>query len=320
VNTPRRYRPPAQVRAVGGPYVDQVVADFNTLPDTLADNPRYQAARELVERRGELDWQQLFTLELWVLELMPLHQLEVRAAGLEQVFAHVPIRRPVPSDTDYVARLQGWAVNMQSERQWVFRKNLLREQEAWRLRRRLHQVLAAVTVLALAVGWVGNLLAIVGSSVIAATAWFGVAGGYASVARRAQPPSVTRPGDSEHITALGDLCALDVGQDSVVQGMLLGGLFAVVGLFILASGLIQLVVNPGIASAVLPHFGGGAETGEWGYLGWLSPATPMDFARLVVWSFLFGFAERLVPDVLDKLSGKLNFAGRRRGDPSRKPR
>lgn len=319
MNSVRRYRPPAQVRAVGGPYVDQVVADFNTLPDTNNQDPRYQEAKTLVDQRAQLDWQQLFTLELWVLQLMPLHQLEARAAGLEQVFAHVPLRRPVPADHDYEARLRGWAVNMQSERQWVFRKNLLREQEAWRLRRRLYLVLAVVTLVALAAAWLGNLLAIAGSGVIAATAWFGVVGGYASVARRSQASSVTRPGDNEHITAFGDLCALDVGQDSVVQGVLLGGVFAVVGLFILASGLIQLAVSPGVANAVLPHFGGGPDAGEWGYLGWLSPATSMDYARLVVWSFLFGFAERLVPDVLDKLSGRLNL-GRRRGDPSRKPR
>jgi hypothetical protein len=55
---------------------------------------------------------------------------------------------------------------------------------------------------------------------------------------------------------------------------------------------------------MLPRFPALANTGP---LVWLTPPlAPADAARLAVWSFLFGFAERIVPDVLDKLSGRLN--------------
>lgn len=302
----RPYRPLAQVRAVGGPYVDQVVADFRALPPEVAAQPRYQEARALAEQCDELDWRQLFTLELWVLQLMPLYQLEQRAAVLGEIFARPPSPRPQPDEDDYAERLRAWALNLQSERQWVFRKNLLLEQEGWRLRRRLAETWLATSVAALLLGWVTVLLGWGGVGVLALAGWLGVTGAYVSIARRIQSGSATRPGESSRGTAFGNLCALDVGQDTLVQAMLFGGVFAWIGYGLLASGLLGHLLDGGLNSVLLPQFsivGLGAAGLE---LGWPQPAGERELVKLAVWCFVFGFAERLVPGVLDKLSGKLN--------------
>lgn len=294
----RAYRPLAQVRAVGGAYVDQVVADFRALPAESAQSERYAEAKALADGCDQLDWQQLFTLELWVLQLMPLHQLEERAAILAQIFAHPASSRPEPGCDDYPARLLAWALNLQSERQWAFRKNLLREQEAWRLRKRLGETLLMISVLMLTLGWFAWLIEVPTLAMVAMVYWLGVSGGYASIARRSQSASATRPGESSRSTAFGNLCALDIGQGSVVQAMLLAGLFALIGYGLLASGLIGQILQDGLSKTLFPQFAPMHE------LGLPLPRSAEDVTKLGVWSFLCGFAERLVPDVLDKLSGK----------------
>jgi len=298
----RTYRPLAQVRAVGGPYVDQVVADFRALPLEAAQLPRYGEAAALADSSDTLDWQQLFTLELWVVQLMPLYQLEQRAGILGQLFHQTAAALPDPAQEDYEPRLRAWALNLQSERQWAFRKNLLREQEAWRLRRRLAATLWAVTAIAVLVSWSGMLFGWQGLALLSMVAWLGISGGYASIARRAQSPGPSQGGDASQGTALGNLCALDVGQDSVVQGMLLAGLFALVGYSLLASGLFTQLFSPALNASLIPQF----KSADW-------PSIPLtagghELAKLAVWSFLFGFAERLVPDVLDRLTGKLKLS------------
>ncbi|PHV10386.1 hypothetical protein [Chitinimonas sp. BJB300] len=297
-NTRRVYRPLAQVRAVGGVYVDQVVADFRALPPESEQKPRYAEAKQLADNCEDLDWQQLFALELWVLQLMPLYQLEERAAVLGQIFTNPASLRPAVGVEDYQERLCCWALNMQSERQWVFRKNLLREQEAWRLRKRLGETLLWVGVLALSLAWFGWLIELPAIPILAMVTWLGISGGYASIARRSQAASATRPGEASSGTAFGNLCALDVGQGSVVQAMLLAGLFAVVAYGLLASGLLGQLLQEGVTNTLFPQFSPLNE------LGLPLPKAGNDVAKLSVWSFLAGFAERLVPDVLDKLSGK----------------
>lgn len=109
----------------------------------------------------------------------------------------------------------------------------------------------------------------------------GAIGGLISMLRRMQSSSTATVG-------LLDSIALDVGQLSVILSPLYGAIFAVVLYFIFMGQLFDLGLN-----GVKPFPTMGAD-------GMIS--TYSDFAKLMVWAFIAGFAEQFVPDVLDRLT------------------
>jgi hypothetical protein len=50
------------------------------------------------------------------------------------------------------------------------------------------------------------------------------------------------------------------------------------------------------------------------------PTTSEEYAKLLIWAFVAGFAERFVPDSLDRLTTKLNASGKERVVPPVPPR
>jgi hypothetical protein len=77
-----------------------------------------------------------------------------------------------------------------------------------------------------------------------------------------------------------------------------GGIFAMVLYLILLSGLMEGDLFPSFA---MPDFGSAPTSEEIRkFFVQTYPATGPDFAKLAVWSFLAGFSERLVPDILKR--------------------
>ena len=56
-----------------------------------------------------------------------------------------------------------------------------------------------------------------------------------------------------------------------------------------------------MAGILFPSFG---ETGFWRV--YRTFASPNQWAKLLVWAFLAGFSERLMPDLLDNVAKKIN--------------
>ena len=78
-----------------------------------------------------------------------------------------------------------------------------------------------------------------------------------------------------------------------------GGIAAFLFFIMLAAELVQGALFPTIALS---------DSQAWLSLGNLIgqayAATKVDFAKLMIWSFLAGFSERLVPDILTRLSAQ----------------
>jgi hypothetical protein len=124
----------------------------------------------------------------------------------------------------------------------------------------------------------------------------GAVGGAFSFKRRLQQ----LPSRGESLT---DLVELDSGS-GMYFSPIAGGLFAIVLFGLFASGLAK--------GAVFPDFGdaAGAIKGLLEFSSKLSSVSAENWGKLLIWSFIAGFAERFVPDTLDRLIARTEHSGK----------
>jgi uncharacterized integral membrane protein len=124
----------------------------------------------------------------------------------------------------------------------------------------------------------------------------GATGGLVSMQRRLQAlPS--------HGESLGDLVELSSGM-AIRFTPIIGGTFAVVLFLMFCSGMASGTLFPSFqAGQSVPDFITFATS--------VKPANMADWGKLLVWSFIAGFAERFVPDTLDRLMAR-NEASKQR--------
>jgi vacuolar-type H+-ATPase subunit I/STV1 len=169
---------------------------------------------------------------------------------------------------------------------------------------------------------------------VGSVAFAGIVGGCVSMLQRIQ--SAPSEGD-----ALFNLASLTVGWRGLSLSPLYGGIFASLLFILFAAGILQGSIFPKIETATNIEFAGNSAavqpapadqpapvaspTSADGAVATPSPLTdtqkigilqikdflketgPKDgvsFALLIIWSFIAGFAERLVPDTLNRLVAK----------------
>jgi len=116
-------------------------------------------------------------------------------------------------------------------------------------------------------------------------ALFGLFGATVSIFRRVQGLAVINASATD--PAL-ELMSLRLGGIGVIVALLSGWVFAMLVGFILQAGFISL-------GDLVPKFE---------KYGVLEPVEAVDSAKLLVFAFVAGFAERFVPDVIDRLTQK----------------
>jgi hypothetical protein len=117
----------------------------------------------------------------------------------------------------------------------------------------------------------------------------GACGGFVSLCRRIE---AKQPGPD-----LAGACqAFQANGIGLIAKPLLGGAFALVLYLLILGGMVTGSLFPTI------HVGD-ATMSFYTFFNAQMMAGPGDFAKLLVWSFLAGFAERLVPDMLGQVAG-----------------
>ena len=294
------------------PIEQCIEAQLQSLAPSLADTAVYtQLRQEFDDAKGkdETDFARLLGFEKRLLDLYPDSLLKRKARFIRERFAVVagaegyrkyltsappdPINAP---REELLADLR--ALLDQIHASYAF--NIDREQRVGKLK----QWLVGVSALILAVG----TLAILTTSQAGWLCWLivasGILGALTSILRRLQDVATLPAFEKDPVL---ELTSLSHGRTGIYIALVSGAVFSLLLYCVFASGVIG---NGGI----FPEFKevGGVASGGMDlayFANHVGPAGYKDYGKVLVWSFISGFAERFVPDVLDRLIRRSEQAG-----------
>lgn len=319
-STRHDHRERIHIQRVAGVYRDQVYSDASRwLELESSAHPPTPRDKALTDRIAQLhriaapNWRELFELELLLIVTLPRTELLTkyplacelnRSRGGEVVSTEEAARlhdywqalldgtlpaspppKGLPDPREEMLRAH--LLNMTAQMQWEYRK--LVEREASVGRTRLFIIMVSVTLMAL---WIG-LPAAAMQWPWTNPAWeplalqtalgFGLLGAFTSMMRRfnaIQPDTdrgVPQPGSARL------LASLDFGHWSLFSALVIGSVFGFLIYPLCVSGLLN--------GSFFPDFNTHHQL-----VGDLR-----NVAKLAIWSFIAGFGEKLVPDIIDRL-------------------
>jgi hypothetical protein len=125
----------------------------------------------------------------------------------------------------------------------------------------------------------------------------GAMGGLVSMQQRFQ--SASAEGDPIH-----NVSELMHGWFSIFLSPISGAIFATVLYLIMTAGILEGELFPKIETCAPPKCSANSAIDFLTFLLETGPGTGADYAKLLVWSFITGFAERFVPDTLSRFVEK----------------
>jgi hypothetical protein len=263
-------------------------------------------------------WDQLQGFELIVINLLTKPRMEWVASLFE-----IRLQEITADQSPDVIRNSGGRAEMSEESlreylrclsvRYFHRRAALADQELLRVYMLLYASLLTIIICALAgilyfrYAYFGDTANPYRIPVFQISICMGAVGSFVSLQRRIQgiPTTTVRP---------GGLTQLRIGQLPVFLVPVLGAVFAGLVFFLVSSGMLTGGLFPTMQSGS----GGAITSVQYTYtaVDQTVPATVADFYKLLVWCFIAGFAEKLVPNVLDRLAGEAADA-RRSAEPKR---
>ncbi|MBI5919666.1 MAG: hypothetical protein HY849_09890 [Nitrosomonadales bacterium] len=272
-------------------------------------------------RNACIELAEVLKLEMFTLRLLPDERLLAKAWSIREAY-----RQLIPTET-YHAYLGNNPPKLERKPEDGTGKEskLTPEQEAARLisiRQDAIDILAAthwwytnsdyrekrisqvkhllIQCLAVCVGFVLLLSQFVSASAILLPMMvilMGMLGAIFSIGRRILPVSSQNVTESDPVIKATQF---DHGDTGIAMSIWIGGISALLLYLLMASGLSL------IGGEILPKFSDALGkrdcNGLDGFACALHPADMASFVRLLCWSFLAGFAEKFVPDILDRMA------------------
>lgn len=281
-------------------YFAHLVADLHRLPRRLREEvldelpvglvsfvQEIDADRHLKpDSERKLDWGEIATLEDQILSreedvalrrrAWQIRTRYARLAGPERLQAYLASGPPDERDPRVkVDDLRADLRRVLGATHFTYNLALVRENNRRRvLKKLLYWALGLCVPLLATAAWLTRFWDLKLAGVIVIVMFFGCLGAYVSIQRRLQ--NTSDGGDP----VLGILAIHEF--NSVLHFPLIaGGVFAVVLYFLLAAKLMEGTLFPVLTTG--------------------APTDMVSWAKLFIWSFIAGFAERLVPDTLDRL-------------------
>ncbi|HEY7556767.1 MAG TPA: hypothetical protein VIH18_18360 [Candidatus Binatia bacterium] len=281
-------------------YFDELVSEYRILSLKNIDSEAKARADEILQKQA-LTWGDIYTFEIAILKLQPIESLRRRAwtlrekyramAGEQGYDAYLKSNPPDPKDSGE-AELRADLIQLLNNFHWQYTVTMAAE----RMRGRLSKWIVGLTGLVVAV-FVAIAIYITAFEVqvttptIVIVIFMGTLGGFVSTQLRLQ----SSPSQGEPIE---NLARLDHGWLGILVSPISGAIFAVVLYMLFAGSFLEGSLFPKIATPA-EEYTGGINFGEFAVA--TGPETGFAYAKLIVWSFVAGFAERFVPDALSRI-------------------
>jgi hypothetical protein len=286
-------------------YYGHLLSEYRALSLNAADQDKIAIAEEIMKKDSK-SWSDIYLFEKIILQIQDLYTIRRRAWNLREKYhgivspqfwdAYVNSKPPDPDakDLDEIA-LRCDLEKILSEFHWQYSFNLALEEIRSDISKQIIRILfIAITFLLLFA-----LIAWRVPEVPHMPAFFyvlvaGLIGGIVSTLFRLQ--NTKSVGD-----AVKDITQLNKGKVNIIISPILGMVFAAI-LFVLFAGKFlegglfpNIILDPDLG--YVEGKGALLYNSFWSQTG---PASLGDSAKLLIWSFIAGFAERFVPDALNR--------------------
>lgn len=304
-------REPPNIPPYGWSYFDHLVSLYVTL--NASDERADAVISKSTARPDDLTWGDIFLLENIVFSLQPPEVVNRNAWILRERLREITcptvfqkyVESNFPRESDTPAKfalLRADLTRILDVLHWYYSLIPMRERLRRSLTLRCIVYVVFYTVLLAGIYVACYWYKAEFFAMIAGVVYWGILGGFVSSQRRMQ----RIPNDGDPLVTVFEL---DSAGYYLWLSPLLGAVFAIVLSLMFIAGILEGSVFPTFYSPTTHHHAGLTFfTFTWSTL----PISGADYARLFVWSFLAGFAERLVPDNLDRLSSKLGPPDKKR--------
>lgn len=296
-------------------YFNKLVQEYSVL--TSNDNPElHEKAKKIIEKISDLTWDDLFILERIILLLQPDEAVrkrvwvvreECRKILGEQFYKNYKDTNPLdPSNADIkalradlnvlISQLHQYYLSLEAREESLstVKTSLVRSAGAIMFVIFLFLVMYNVNIPDDV--FIKGIKDVVDKSrLFFAVISSGVVGAFVSVLRRVQaiPSTNTHTDDSVTIQL-----NLHYSFGSIMAALFFGAVFSVVLFFLFAGHFIEGEVFPKFNEVNASGFDFCA------FISQIDPKGGVNFGKLMIWSFLAGFAENFVPDSLDRIRAK----------------
>lgn len=269
-----------------------------------------QIVKEIEEKRDNrrATWNDMYLLELVVLRRLPVEEIRQKLSSMRSQYRQMVGKATFNEytanlpDVAIDANVSGIAERMTFDLYRLYALTLKRD-AVRRYLSRLVLITTSVVAIPVIVGMIYihvKGLVIEGripTTVVVLLA--GIMGGLISLQRRLQSTS-------EETDPLISLFGLANAGAEVMLAPVSGAVFALLLYVLFISGLVQGALFPSIYT---PDSYEGWKSITFGVMSYyVGPKTGTDFGKLLVWCFIAGFAERFIPDTLDRLLQKSQAA------------
>lgn len=280
--------------------------------------------------RDRLTIQEVWGLDLKLLQLLPMPALRAKALSVWTAYHKLSGERPREPFKEFLnattgeVKLRADLTDMLRGCYWFQLNAILLERGFRSLKSILLKwawrgfmiTTTAILILHIDVDWGNrphhrNDELVHALSTVFLTSYLGVLGAVISISRRTKAFNDIAGSDTDPIVRV---MAMENGKTSIQLSIVAGGVFALVLYLVFVSGTAGNI----FVAKLVPAFQAAPYclTGMDILLAGFIPATTLDLAKLLMWAFIAGFAEKLVPDVLDRFA-KISSRESGSSNPSR---